>query len=366
MWKAANHNFGKNKRMQTLTQSGRLALLEQLGRYILEGGPALRETIAKTFHHNPWFTPENQEAALWAIAQRFLDPKLLEKWLGAYPHAATCPDAKVAIVLAGNLPLVGFHDWLCIFLSGLHAQIKLSEKDPFLMPHLLGMLGQWHPGADRYWSFVDRLQGFDAVIATGSNNTARYFEVYFAKYPHIIRKNRNSVAVLSGREREVELRALGRDIFQYFGLGCRNVSKLYVPTGYDFDPLLEILHESREIVLHHKYKHNYDYNYALFLLNRTPFKMNGCILLTESTGIPSRIAALNYSYYADEAGLEAELSARRDEIQCICASERIAGLPVTPFGKTQEPELWDYADGVDTMAFLGTINGAAPFSGKHY
>jgi hypothetical protein len=343
--------------METLSQTERVALLGELGRYILDGGPELRDTIDKTYRHNPWFTPENQEAALWAIAQRFLDPLLLEKWLSAYPRIDRGHDAQVALVLAGNLPLVGFHDWLCVFLSGLRAQIKLSEKDPYLMPHLLGMLGQWHPGTAKSWSFVDRLHGFDAVIATGSNNSARYFEYYFAQYPHIIRKNRNAVAVLTGEETISEMQGLGRDIFQYFGLGCRNVSKLYLPRGYDFEPLLEVLHEFREIVLHHKYKHNYDYNYALFLLNRVPFKMNGCVLLTESTAIPSRIAALNYSYYENISGLETELKARQDEIQCICASESVAGLPVVPFGKAQEPTLADYADGVDTMAFLGRING---------
>ena len=340
--------------MERWTLHERIGILEELGAYIHENGPALQSVIQQTARHNPWFTPENQHAALEAIATRFLDRRKLEKWLAGYPQAGAHQGrpAKVALILAGNLPLVGFHDWICVFAAGRDALIKLSEKDPFLLPHLISVLAAKYPQLAGSVEFAERLSGFDAVIATGSNNSARYFEYYFGKYPHIIRKNRNAVAVLTGKESKDDILLLGKDIFQYFGMGCRNVSKIYVPVGYDFELFLEILHEYREIILHHKYKHNYDYNYALYLINKTPFKMNGCILLTESDAIPSRIASLNYAFYGDSAALEAELQGRSAEIQCICSSRWETSLPVISFGKAQEPELWEYADGVDTMAFL--------------
>lgn len=341
--------------MEINLRQERIAALQQLGQYIEEQGPELQDIVERTSRSNPWFTPENQYAALQAIATQFLDPSKLEKWLGAYPEQAHKHSSKVALVLAGNLPLVGFHDWLCVFVAGHSAQVKLSEKDPYLMPHLLGVLGQLYPPAADSVEFVERLTGFDAVIATGSNNSARYFEYYFGKYPHIIRKNRNAVAVLTGKESPDELHQLGKDIFLYFGMGCRNVSKIYVPRDYDFEPLLESLHNYREIILHHKYKHNYDYNFALFLINRTPFKMNGCLLLTESDAIPSRIAALNYAFYDSLEGLDQELQDRAGEIQCVCAGTSVGRTTVVPFGQSQEPALSDYADGVDTLAFLEAL-----------
>jgi hypothetical protein len=342
--------------MENSSCQERIAALQQLRQYIEGNGPALQDVVERTARSNPWFTPENQYAALQAIARQFLDPANLEKWVAAYPVLGKgTPPVKVALVLAGNLPLVGFHDWLCVFMAGHNAQIKLSEKDPYLLPHLFGELGHLYPPAADMVEFVERLAGFDAVIATGSNNSARYFEYYFGKYPHIIRKNRNAVAVLTGKESADELLLLGNDIFQYFGMGCRNISKIYVPRDYDFEPLLETLHEYREIILHHKYKHNYDYNYALFLINKIPFKMNGCLLLTESDAIPSRIAALNYGFYDSLEGLDQELQSRAEEIQCVCAGERIGQTTVIPFGQSQEPALWDYADGVDTLAFLEAL-----------
>jgi hypothetical protein len=199
---------------------------------------------------------------------------------------------------------------------------------------------------------VDTLRDFDAVIATGSNNSARYFEAYFGKYPHIIRRNRNGVAVLKGDESPEELRLLGDDIFSFFGLGCRNVAKLYVPDGYDFDPLLEALHEYRQIVLHQKYKHNFDYNYALFILNKALFKANGCILLKEDQALASRIACLHYEQYTSPEQVVADLELRREEVQCVVARPGLLDQPSLPFGATQQPGLSDYADGVDAMAFL--------------
>ena len=202
---------------------------------------------------------------------------------------------------------------------------------------------------------MDRLANFDAVIATGSNNTARYFDQYFGKYPNIIRKNRNAIAVLDGKENESELKALGRDVFQFFGLGCRNVSKVYLPKGYEFEPLLEALHTYNELVLHNKYKNNFDYNYTLLIMNKIPHQSNGCVLMTEDTSLQSRIASLHYEYYEDKDQLQKDLENKKEEIQCAVGRVDLDGISVFPFGKAQQPALMDYADGVDTMEFLLSI-----------
>jgi len=195
------------------------------------------------------------------------------------------------------------------------------------------------------------LQGLDGVIATGSNNSARYFEAYFGKYPNIIRKNRNAVAILNNKETKEDLAKLGTDIFQYFGLGCRNVAKIYVPEDFDFDQLLEALHEHKEIVMHDKYKNNFDYNYTLIILNSVAHKSNGCILLTEDASLQSRIAQLHYEFYKDEADLNTKLTSVESEIQCV-VGQAVKGWSTIPFGQAQVPGLSDYADGVDTLEFL--------------
>ena len=259
--------------------------------------------------------------------------------------------------MAGNLPLVGFHDLLCVFITGHRAQVKLSEKDPYLLPHLLNLLGAIDAEAAQSIQLVDKLRGFDAVIATGSDNSARYFEAYFGKYPHIIRRNRNGLAALHGDELEEDLHLLGKDIFTYFGLGCRNVSKIYVPRDYPFEPLLKALHEYRDIILNHKYKHNFDYQYALLVLNKEPFRNTGSLILREDASTASPVATLHYSYYADVQDLEQDLDARQEGIQCLVAPQGWLSRPVLPFGQTQHPELWDYADGVDTMSFLLSLPG---------
>jgi hypothetical protein len=220
-------------------------------------------------------------------------------------------------------------------------------------------MGEWAHESLAYTEFVgegEYLKGMDMVIATGSNNTARYFEEYFGKYPHIIRRNRNSVAVLSGMETTEELYTLGEDIFSYFGLGCRNVSKLYVPHGYNFDTLLESLHEYREIIHHDKYKNNFDYNFTLYIMNGLPHKNNGCLLLKEDTALHARIASVNYEYYDDVNELDTLLGEKRDEIQCVVGKIKVNGFVVLPFGESQKPTLNDYPDGVDVMQFLTTVN----------
>lgn len=335
-------------------------MLAELGDYLRKpADDALEALIGRAYLENRWFTPDNIRTALRAIAHNLLDARTLKPWAeqGVVSNA-NHPEKTIGLVMAGNIPLVGFHDWLCVFVSGQRACIKLSEKDRLLLPFLVKKLGDWAFESWEYTEFVsdtDRLGGFDAVIATGSNNTARYFEQYFAAYPHLIRRNRNSVAVLDGYESLEDLQALGKDIFTYFGLGCRNVSKLYLPKAYDFEPLLEALHEYRDIVLHDKYKNNFDYNFTLYIMNSIPFRNNGCLLLREEPSLHSRIASVHYELYDNLSGLEAELQRRQAEIQCIVGNPALQTVPVIPFGKSQEPGLDDYADGVDVMAFLRAL-----------
>lgn len=336
--------------------SQRIQTLVQLGKQLLGEDEYLQAIIHRTAYHNPWFTSENQERALKAIAVQFLSEVPLQDWLSRYNVPEETSPKTVGLVMAGNLPLVGFHDVLCVFVAGHKCKIKLSEKDPYLLPYLLKLLAKIDPAAEAYFEIVERLQEMDAVIATGSNNSARYFEAYFGKYPHIIRKNRNGIAVLSGTESSEDLHELGHDIFRYFGLGCRNVSKLYLPRGYDFIPLLEALHEYRDIILHNKYKNNFDYNYALYILNKVQYQGNGCILMIEDASLSSRIATLHYQYYDSLEEVERELEQRADEIQCVIAQPQLLNVPTFPFGKSQEPALWDYPDGVDTMDFLLQLN----------
>ncbi|MFN0016201.1 MAG: acyl-CoA reductase [Saprospiraceae bacterium] len=340
-----------------MTQNERLDLLAELGEYLLaEPDAELQAVITTTYHENRWFTESNVHSALMAIGRTFLDREKLRNWTASYALPDILhPEKTVALVLAGNIPLVGFHDWLCVFAAGQRAKVKLSEKDKRLLPFLVKKLGDRAFESWEYTEFLsegDRLTDFDAVIATGSNNTARYFEQYFGKYPNIIRRNRNAVAVLTGRESLAELHALGRDIFTYFGLGCRNVSKIYVPHGYQFDTLLESLHEYREIILHDKYKNNFDYNFTLYILNNQPHRNNGCLLLREDTALQARIASVHYEYYDDLQDIDQLLASKKDEIQCVIGTVHLRDFEALPFGKSQEPELTDYADGVDVLAFL--------------
>lgn len=335
----------------------RTAALAELGKVLLRGDDDyLNASIARSAIHNPWFTVPNQQQAIHAIAAHMLDGQALDTWLAGYDLPLGQWPKNIGLVMAGNLPLVGFHDVLCVFAAGHRAVIKLSEKDPYLLPAVLRILEQIDSRTADYFEVVERLANFDAVIATGSNNSARYFQAYFGKYPHIIRRNRNAVAVLSGQETPAELLALGRDIFDYFGLGCRNVSHLFLPEGYDFDPLLEALHEYRDVVNHTKYKNNFDYNYALYLLNKVVFQANGCILLRRDSSFQSAIATLHYDYYNDSSQVASVLQARQDEIQLVVSHRALPGLVTFVPGQAQHPALHDYADGVDTMAFLQSLS----------
>ena len=259
--------------------------------------------------------------------------------------------------MAGNIPLVGFHDFLCGFISGHKLLIKLSSKDEILLNHLIKILQEWEPLLKEEIKTTELLKGCDAYIATGSNNSARYFEEYFGQYPNIIRKNRNSVAILTGDESEEQLKALGEDIFRYYGLGCRNVSKLLVPEGYNFDAFFKAIYSWSDVMNDAKYANNYDYNKAVYLMSLFDLLENGFLMLKEDESYGSPIATLFYEKYESKESLDLKLSQDADKIQCIVGDDKnLQGFTsLIPFGKTQKPNLQDYADGVDTIAFLVSI-----------
>ena len=302
--------------------------------------------------HNGWFTPTQVRFAIgsWADA---LTADNLNHWLSNYQTPTPNPKT-IGLILAGNIPLVGFHDLLSVILAGHKALIKTSSNDQKLLPFIVNYLQQLDPQLAQRILFVEgKLENFDAVIATGSNNTARYFEYYFKDKPAIIRKNRNSVAVLTGQETASELHALGEDIFRYFGLGCRNVSKLFVPKDYDFTAFFEAIFAYQEVIHYEKYANNYDYNKAVFLMSNFKLLDNGFLTLKEDTSYASPISSVFYEYYDAIEALQSRLSLDDDQLQCIVSSGNIQGS--LPFGSTQKPALWDYADRVDTLEFLLAI-----------
>lgn len=334
-----------------MTLNQRIAVLVQLGKYLVSGDEFLRAIMHRTQYNNAWFTIEKCEQAAKAIAQNFLQEEHLENWAKQYALGGNGQPRKVALIMADTIPFESLHDLIAVFLSGNQVIIKLSDKDKFLMPHLVKKIGDWNAAASPYFEVTERLTGFEAVIATGNNKT-RYFEKYFGKYPNIIRKNRKAVAVLDGTETGVELYALGNDVFEYFGRGTRNVSKLYVPRDFNFEPLLEAFHEYNRIVLNNKYKNNFDYNYAMFMLNQVKYKANGCIILIEAEAIISRIASLHYEFYDKADNLVETLRTQSTEIQGVVSKMNLPNIETIAFGQTQQPSLTDYADGVDTMEFL--------------
>lgn len=309
--------------------------------------------IAMQVHRNAWFTIDNVVFAFknWSNS---LTLNNLEKWVKPYSINQNQPKT-VGLIMAGNIPLVGFHDFLSVLITGHKALIKLSSNDAKLLPILAQYLVQIEPKFKDYIQFTEqKLEHFDAIIATGSNNSARYFEFYFGKYPHIIRKNRNSVAVLTGHETQNELALLGEDIFRYFGLGCRNVSKIYLPKNYDLNLLFNALYPYHTLLEYKKYSNNYDYNKAIYLMSLLPIHDNGFLVLKEDQHLSSPIATLFYEYYENLTDLQQHLNALQDQIQCIIGQIDIPNS--IPFGCTQKPTLSDYADGIDTLEFLLKLN----------
>ena len=298
--------------------------------------------------HNPWFIEPFVDIAVTQIRERFLQEEMLTSWVRGYALPEEQPVPKtVGLVLAGNIPLVGFHDMLCTFISGHRQRVKLSSRDEKLPTALVMWLHEHFPETMELIRIEERLNGCDAYIATGSDNTARYFDYYFSRYPHLIRKNRTSVAILDGTETKEELEKLSDDLQLYFGLGCRNVSQIRVPEGYDFVPLLQALRKYAFLADEHKYRHNFDYHLTLQIMNNRFYMTNDSILLTEDPSPFSPIGQVHYQQYTEGSDPLADLDP--DKIQCIVGHGHL------PFGQAQQPALTEYADGVDTMRFLTTL-----------
>lgn len=309
----------------------------------------LLEITENVKNQNPWFTEDNIKLALTNVRQ-FLFKENLEKWTSSYDLHPDSPK-KIGVAMAGNIPLVGFHDFLCILISGHHIAAKLSSQDSILIKWLTDMLISIETEFSSHISFQERLNHVDAMIATGSDNTARYFEYYFRNIPNIIRKNRSSCGIILGEESSNELNVLGQDVFTYFGLGCRNVSKLYVPEGYNFIRMLDSWAPYQNIIHHHKYCNNYDYQKSILLVNGIPFLDTGYVLLTENDALVSPISTIYYETYANQADLSQKLERHREKLQCLVSANAWYKESVA-FGKAQFPEVWEYADHVDTLAFL--------------
>ena len=326
----------------------RIELLQKLKKYLEDNEAEWQEVKSKATAYNGWFIPEFIELAVQNICSEFLAQDKLEQWAAYYHLDDNITGKNIGLVMAGNIPLVGFHDFLCVFISGHNQIIKLSSKDDVLLKHLVQKLYSWDISIQNCISFAEMLKGCDAYIATGSNNSARYFEQYFAKYPSIIRRNRTSVAILDGTESIAELESLSDDVHLYFGLGCRNVTKIFVPKGYDFVSLLKAFDKYKYFGDHHKYKNNYDYQLSIALMNNIYYMTNESTLMIESEELFSAISQLNYSFYEDAEQVKNVLKENKD-VQCIVGHGNV------PFGQAQQPGLFDYADGVDTMQFLLTL-----------
>lgn len=326
----------------------RIAGFVTLGQQLMhQNNPALEEIKQRAQTENAWFIPSFINASLVQICQHFLQENALKDWVAMYPNVSkTLTQKKIGIVMAGNIPMVGFHDLLSTLMAGHIAVVKLSSKDKVLMEYIIHSLQTIEPSWKDQIIIQDQLKNCDAYIATGSNNTSQYFEYYFGKFPHIIRKNKTSIAILNGDESTEKLGLLADDMMLYFGMGCRNVTQLWVPTGYTFEPLLAALGKYDFVLDNHKYKHNYDYQLALLMMTRQFYMNNGAILLSENPSPFAAISQVHYQYY--EPGNDPALN--MEEIQCVVGK---GGLE---FGTLQSPTLYQYADGVDTLAFLAGLN----------
>ncbi len=323
----------------------RIDLVIEIGKY-LEANKSEWQTIKRNaFEKNPWFTEQFIQLACTNINNEFLQKDNLLKWTNYYHLDNNIQSKNIGVVMPGNIPMAGFHDFLCIFISGHKQTIKLSSKDDVLLKHVIQKLIDWQPSSALMIAFAEMLKGCDAYIATGSNNSARYFDYYFGRYPSVIRRNRTSVAVLNGNEDNEALTSLADDVHQYFGLGCRNVTKIFVPKEYDFVPLLNAFKKYAHFADHPKYKNNYDYYLALQVMNNLYYMTNNSIIIVENESFFSPISQLHYSYYADVKSLQEQLKDDQN-IQCII------GLDGIKFGNAQIPSLFNYADDVNTMQFL--------------
>lgn len=336
-----------------MTVEQRKAGLVTLGNWFRNiGSDDLEELILKAGNENNWFTPDSIKSSFAAWADVLTLDKV-DVWISKYSLTTASPK-KVGLILAGNIPMVGLHDLLTVLVSGHEAHIKYSSQDRSLMGAVVRELIEFNPEFKNRIVEIEQLKHVDAVIATGSDNSSRYFKHYFSKYPHIIRQNRISIGILNGNESEVELSKIGQDAFQYFGLGCRNVSKLYIPKDYALPKFIKSLESYESVIDHHKFRNNYDYNKSIYLVNREPHLDSGFFLMRESTDLVSPISVLFYETYESQAELDLKLSVNRDKIQCTVSSNGWYEGSL-PFGEAQCPALWDYADGVDTLEFLAGL-----------
>lgn len=333
----------------------RIHVLGQLSDKINESASYIEVACQKAYVQNKWFTVDQSANAIRSIQKAFLDSDILKNWTSQY-NIGTGISKKIGLVLAGNIPLVGWHDIMCCFIAGHQAVIKYSHKDEVLIPSLLKLLVDIDQRTKNYFQKTERLNDIEAIIATGGDTAATHFKYYFGKYPHIIRKNRSSVAILSGDETASELEGLADDIFQYYGLGCRSISKIYVPQDYDLGSVFQATAKYKDLIHHTKYKNNYDYNNAMYLLGLNKFLTNDLIIVLEDTNISSRISCLHYERYSNIRQLETELVAQADQLQCVSTSIDLSQLTATPFGHCQQPSITDYADGIDTLEFLSSLS----------
>jgi hypothetical protein len=323
----------------------RINLLNGLGDYLLEENEALQEIQQRAWFENKWFIPPYISLSGKSIANEMLQTSILKNIAYQYEIADQQNQPKtIGLVMAGNIPYVGLQDLICVFLSGHKLKIKASSKDTLLLKHLVQYLTTINPEVAKWISLQEMLKDCDAYIATGSDNSARYFEYYFGKYPHIIRKNRTSIAILNGTENKEELESLADDIQLYFGLGCRNVTQIWVPNEYDFVPLLGALRKYDHYKDHDKYKNNFDYQLTIAIMNNRFYMSNDSIVLIENESPFSPISQLHYQYYTDHAEVKKMID--ENKIQCV------VGKGFIPFGKAQQPSLTDFPDGVDTLDFL--------------
>jgi len=331
---------------------------QQLSIAVRDPNHPLGHAVVNAQHVNPWFTPENVVNAADAIASEWLQTLELESWIKAYPEKYfTPPTAKtVGVVMAGNIPLVGFHDFLCVLITGHKINIKLSSKDGGLMSAVAKMLVDLEPAfADCIQIAEGPIKGFDAVIATGSDSSVRYFDFYFRNHPSLIRGHRNGIALLTGNETSEELTLLADDIFSYFGLGCRNVSKLLVPEGYCFNSLIDNMTNWSYLINHHRYANNYEYNRTILIMNQAPHLDTGFALIVPNENIDAQVATVNYQEYASLSSAIDYININDSKIQCVATKANIDHSRRVKFGNTQKPKLNDYSDGIDTIDFLGRL-----------
>lgn len=321
-----------------------------------EGAHPFTEAVQRAGAANGWFTSSNVIQAFQALLPWLTRDALLE-WTEKYqlPEQNLHPKT-IGVVMAGNIPMVNFHDFLAVLVSGNRFLGKLSSSDPHLLPYVAKELIKINTAWQPYITFTDtRLENPDAIIATGSNNTSRYFDYYFSRYPHIIRRNRTSVAILHGDETDAQLQALGSDVFSYFGLGCRNVSKIYLPQGFAVSRLIEQFQPQANVILHHKYHNNYDYQKAILLINNQPFFDGGFMLLKEDEALHAPVSVVHLSFYTNLQQAQTTLLHDAENIQCVVSAQPIPPLQIIEPGQTQQPSLTDYPDGVDVMKFLNSL-----------